>query len=91
VQIVATVGTFLARGNVFRTAFSMTSRLQGLVNSQLIQTVFTSFLAKGVCSDRNKVGHVRTCVHAKSSSASSLLDKSSYLCQGGFVANTYAR
>jgi hypothetical protein len=30
-QIAPTVGTFLVRGNVFRTAFSMMSRLQGQV------------------------------------------------------------
>jgi hypothetical protein len=37
-----TVGTFLARGNVFRTALSMMSQLQGRVNSLLRQTVLAS-------------------------------------------------
>lgn len=32
-QIVSTVRTFLVRDNVFRTVFSMTSRLQGQVSS----------------------------------------------------------
>jgi hypothetical protein len=36
--IAPTVTTFLVRGNVFRTSFSMTSRLQGRGNSPLRQT-----------------------------------------------------
>lgn len=39
IQIAPTVGIFLARGNVVRIAFSMTSQLQSQVNSLLRQTV----------------------------------------------------
>jgi hypothetical protein len=50
-RIAPAVETFLVGGNVFRTAFSMTSRLQGRVNSPLRETVLVPRIQKALSSN----------------------------------------